>query len=125
MRFYEQSNHQSGLSFLEVMIVLAVLSLSATLFMTVDRLPSRSFQFERLAAEVKARAAAVRNGAVVDGTQRAFDLGPYSCDTMSSAIMFSTDGTASTGSACFEIDGLRATMDMDPITGLFGSLVRQ
>lgn len=122
MLFCRRRELQRGFSVLEVLIVLAVMSLLAALAATVDRTPSRTLQVEKLSAEFKAQAALARTRAVREGEQRDFDLSPYLCEDAPASITFWTDGTSSEGTACFEVDGLRTRLEIDPITGQFGDM---
>lgn len=106
----------SGISILEMLVVLAVLALLAGA-MTTSRIgPSAALRLQGAVARVQDAAAQTRAQAITSGEIRELRLTTGICDGDPVVLTFFPDGTATPTDVCLNHDDSRRKLFLDPLT---------
>ncbi len=107
----------AGFSLLEVLVVLAILSMSVVVFATSRIGPSPAMQLEKRISGISTQIAEARTRAIRDQQSQIVEVaGPF-CDDGPDQIMFFPDGTAQDIAICLQEGGSAAWLQIDPLTG--------
>ena len=107
---------RAGVSLLEALVALAILSLVLGASAAGLRGPSPRLRLQGELAELRRGAAETRARAVLTGTPAALPI-EAGCGAPASMILFLADGTARGVGPCLESGDAVLWLDLDPLTG--------
>ncbi len=108
---------KAGISLTEVLVVLAILSLTLAVFATSRPGPSDGLKLQARTSDLVAQASQTRNAAVQTGRQQTLDLeGPFCADS-DKALIFFANGTAQEATICLAATDQEIGLYLDPVTG--------
>lgn len=107
----------AGFSLTEVLVVLAILSLTVTVFAVARPGPSPAMQREAIVSQLIAEAARARAEAIIENRQTIVTLPDTRCDESAKTLTFFPSGTATAAQVCIENEGVAAWLALDPFTG--------
>lgn len=111
------NSHQAGATLFEALIALSILGLMAGIVVAARPAPSSELQRALAIAALKVDAVSTRARAIQSNETVEWEAA-MDCNTNDSAVLFFRDGTVSTSSVCFEIEGTEVELSVDPLLGI-------
>jgi len=109
---------RAGFTVMEVLVVLAILSLAVTIFAVARPGPSYATEREALVTAVIADAARARANAMTSGAVISLPLHVELCLGSPEELIFFPSGTATPATFCLSFQDTQVWLQLDPLTGL-------
>jgi len=115
-------NRRAGFSLTEVLVVLAILSLTVAVFATARPGPSPAMRQQAISTDLIVAASQVRAEAIVQGRSKLFSVQAALCPDSVQTLTFFPNGTATEAKICLTGAQHDSWLYLDPLTGLLARI---